>query len=265
MDKALVLRFVQDTQPEEWEKLVAHYTGFAEDTFFTQLEKALKDRGLLDVLRQGIKIVPGIKFSLCYFRPASGLEPKRVAEYEANILSVMKEVEYSEQARQSARCRAVRQRPAGRDDGGQEPPDRLDLPPCRAAVPDRPLAGRRAASDLQARRARPFRARRRQRVDDDAPCRTAGRGSCRSTGDAMAAPATRTSQGEFRVAYLYRSGEWGEAIFSRDVLLDVIGRFMHLEKRREAESDDLPALPAARRGAQDDRARAGESGRARTT
>lgn len=29
-------------------------------------------------------------------RPASALEPKRVAEYEANILSVMKEVEYSE-------------------------------------------------------------------------------------------------------------------------------------------------------------------------
>lgn len=48
------------------------------------------------MLRQGIKIVPGIKFALCYFRPASALEPKRVAEYEANILSVMKEVEYSE-------------------------------------------------------------------------------------------------------------------------------------------------------------------------
>ena len=95
MDKALVLRFIQDTQPDEWDKLTGHYTASAEDTFFKQLEKALKDRGLLDVLRQGIKIVPGIKFSLCYFRPASGLEPKRVAEYEANILSVMKEVEYS--------------------------------------------------------------------------------------------------------------------------------------------------------------------------
>ena len=28
---------------------------------------------------------------------------------------------------------------------------------------------------------------------------------------------------EFRVAYLYRSGEWGDAIFSRAVLLDVSG------------------------------------------
>ena|SRR5680860_1496345 len=96
MDKALVLRFVQDTQREEWSKLEAHYTASAEETFFTQLAKALKDRGLLDVLRQGIKIVPAIKFSLCFFQPASALEPKRVAEYEANILSVMKEVEYSQ-------------------------------------------------------------------------------------------------------------------------------------------------------------------------
>jgi len=95
MDRALVIEFIQSTQAPAWQKLVDHYTASAEATFFTQLEKALKSRGLLDVFRQGIKIVPGIKFSLCYFRPASGLEPKRVEEYEANILSVSDEVEYS--------------------------------------------------------------------------------------------------------------------------------------------------------------------------
>tara|TARA_R110001606_G_C14861022_1_gene588519 strand:+ start:102 stop:506 length:405 start_codon:yes stop_codon:yes gene_type:complete len=66
MDKALVVEFVQSTQSQAWKKLEDHYTASAETTFFTQLEKALKSRGLLDVLRQGIKIVPGIKFSLCY-------------------------------------------------------------------------------------------------------------------------------------------------------------------------------------------------------
>ena len=40
---------------------------------------------------------------------------------------------------------------------------------------------------------------------------------------------------EFRVAYLYRPGEWGEAIFSRAVMLDVIGQFMHLEATGKAE------------------------------
>ena len=96
MDKELVLRFVRESQPEEWDKLAAHYTISAEDTFFKQTVRALEKRGLLDVLRQGIKIVPGIKFSLCYFRPASSLEPKRIDEYRSNILSVMTEVEYSE-------------------------------------------------------------------------------------------------------------------------------------------------------------------------
>ena len=96
MDKVLVLRFVRDTQSEAWEKLSQHYTASAEDVFFKQLDKALKDRGLLDVLRKGIKIVPGIALSLCYFRPASALEPKRVVEYQANILSVMDELEYSQ-------------------------------------------------------------------------------------------------------------------------------------------------------------------------
>lgn len=96
MDRALVLRFIRSTQPEAWDKLTQHYTASAEDVFFRQLDKALKDRGLLDVLRKGIKIVPGIALNLCYFRPASALEPKRVVEYQANILSVMDEVEYSQ-------------------------------------------------------------------------------------------------------------------------------------------------------------------------
>jgi type I restriction enzyme R subunit len=42
MDKALVLRFVQSTQAEEWAKLAAHYTASAEETFFTQLAKLAK-------------------------------------------------------------------------------------------------------------------------------------------------------------------------------------------------------------------------------
>ena len=41
--------------------------------------------------------------------------------------------------------------------------------------------------------------------------------------------------GDFRVAYLYRAGEWGEAIFSRPVLLDIVGQFMHLQKHGKTE------------------------------
>ena len=67
VDRELVLRFVKETQPGEWRKLEAQYTTAAEAEFFKQLEKALKTRGTLDVLRHGIKLIPGIRFSLCFF------------------------------------------------------------------------------------------------------------------------------------------------------------------------------------------------------
>ena len=73
LDKALVLEFVQGTQRDEWAKLVAHYAGSAEDEFFKQLDRALKQRGTLDVLRNGLKLIPGLKFALCVFKPASRL------------------------------------------------------------------------------------------------------------------------------------------------------------------------------------------------
>ena len=69
LDRQLALEFVKSTQPDEWAKLKAHYTASAESEFFKNLEKALKTRSTLNVLRSGIKMIPGIKFSLCYFKP----------------------------------------------------------------------------------------------------------------------------------------------------------------------------------------------------
>jgi len=249
MDKALVLRFVRETQPDEWAKLEAHYTASAEDTFFKQLEKALKDRGLLDVLRQGIKIVPGIKFTLCYFRPASGLEPRRVAEYEANILSVMKEVEYS--AKHGNRLDVVlflnglpvvtieaKNLLTGSTFKHAEKQYKADRSPAGEPL----LSFKRGALVHFA-------------LDEDNVSMT----TRLQNGRTHFLPFNRGHEGgagnpdvedEFRVAYLYRSGVWGEAIFSRAVLLDVIGQFMHLEKDGKKEVMIFPRfqqLDAVRR------------------
>lgn len=234
MDKVLVLRFVQTTQPDEWVKLEGHYTTAAEDTFFKQLEKSLKDRGLLDVLRQGIKIVPGIKFALCYFRPASGLEPKRVAEYEANILSVMKEVEYSERH------------------GG-----RLDVSLFLNGLPVATMEAKNLLTGSNFRHAE--KQYRQDRSPAGEPLLTFKRGALvhfaldednvsmttrLQNGRTRFLPFNRGRDGgagnpdivdEFRVAYLYNSGEWGAAIFSRAVLLDIIGRFIHLDTSGKTE------------------------------
>ncbi len=249
MDKALVLRFVRDTQPDEWNKLEGHYTASAEETFFKQLDKGLKDRGLLDVFRQGLKIVPGIKFSLCYFRPASGLEPKRVAEYQANILSVMKEVEYS-----------------------QKNGNRLDIVLFLNGLPVATMEAKNLLTGSTFRHAE--RQYRTDRSPAGEPLLTFKRGALvhfafdednvsmttrLQNGKTRFLPFNRGRGGgagnedvqdEFRVAYLYRSGAWGEAIFSRAVLLDVIGQFIHLEVTGKSELMIFPRfqqLDAVRR------------------
>lgn len=249
MDRALVVRFIQQTQPEAWEKLVQHYATSAEDTLFTQLAKALKDRGLLDVLRKGIKIVPGIHFSLCYFRPASGLEPKRLEEYHANILSVMDEVEYSQKH------------------GG-----RLDVVLFLNGLPVATLETKNLLTGSTFRHAE--RQYRQDRSPAGEPLLTFKRGALvhfavdednvsmtthLQNGKTRFLPFNRGRDGgagnpdvddEFRVAYLYRAGEWGDAIFSRSVLLDVIGQFMHLEATGKSEAMIFPRfqqLDAVRR------------------
>lgn len=249
MDRALVLRFVQKTQAEAWDRLAAQYSSSAEDTFFKQLEKALKDRGPLDVMRKGIKIVPGIPFSLCYFRPASGLEPKRLVEYRANILSVMDEVEYSQKH------------------GG-----RIDVVLFVNGLPVVTLEAKNLLTGST------FRNAEKQYRDDRAPAGepllTFKRGALvhfaldednasmttrLQNGKTRFLPFNRGRDGgagnpdiddEHRVAYLYRSGIWGEAIFSRSVLLDIIGQFVHVEKNGKEEAMIFPRfqqLDAVRR------------------
>jgi len=249
VDRALALRFVQDTQAGEWAKLLAHYATSAEDTFFAQLGKALKDRGVLDVLRQGIKIVPGIQFRLCYFRPASALEPKRVAEYEANILSVMKEVEYSQ-----------------KNDG------RLDVVLFVNGLPFATIEAKNLLTGTTFRHAE--KQYRQDRSPAGEPLLTFKRGALvhfaldednvsmttrLQNGKTRFLPFNRGRnggagnsdvEGDFRVAYLYRPGPWGDAIFSRAVLLDIIGRFIHLETAGKTETLIFPRfqqLDAVRR------------------
>lgn len=234
MDRALVLRFLQTTQPEEWAKLVTHYATSAEDTLFTQLTRALKDRGLLDVLRSGLKIVPGIRFALCFFRPASGIEPKRLAEFEANILSVMDEVEYSQKH------------------GG-----RLDVVLFLNGLPVATIEAKNLLTGSTFRHAE--RQYRTDRSPAGEPLLTFKRGALvhfaldednvsmttrLQNGKTRFLPFNRGRDGgagnpdvpgEFRIAYLYSDGPWGEAIFVRRVLLDILGRFMHLEANGKSE------------------------------
>ena len=234
MDTKMLLGFIQQTQPEAWEKLRQHYTSSAADEFFKQLVKALKNRGMLDVLRKGIKMVPGIVFSLCYFRPASGLEPKRISEYEANRLSVMPEVVYS-----------------------LSHGNRIDVVLFLNGLPIITIEAKNIPTGSNFRHAE--RQYKNDRSPAGEPLLTFKRGALvhfaldednvsmttnLRNGKTYFLPFNRGRNGgagnpdlddEHRIAYLYQSGDWGQAIFSRDVLLDVIGQFMHLEVTGKSE------------------------------
>ncbi len=102
LDRELLLRVVRETQPEAWERLERQYGVRAEAELLRQVERSLKDVGTLLTLRRGVTVIPNIRVKLCHFRPASGLNPELERLYEANVLSVMRQVRYSAKDEQKA-------------------------------------------------------------------------------------------------------------------------------------------------------------------
>ena len=92
--------FILATQPKEWQKLKAHYRSEVESRFLRRLAREIEARGVLNVLRQGIKD-SGCKFNLAYFRPASGLNEEIQRLYRANIFSVIRQLRYSDKHEKS--------------------------------------------------------------------------------------------------------------------------------------------------------------------
>ncbi|MFO0795199.1 MAG: type I restriction endonuclease [Candidatus Brocadiaceae bacterium] len=93
-DKKAVLSFIRTSQPKEWDKLKSYYKDDAENKFIQRLFKELDLRGMLDVIRHGITD-SGVKFKLAYFKPDSKLNPETLELYKLNKLSVTRQVHFS--------------------------------------------------------------------------------------------------------------------------------------------------------------------------
>ena len=93
-DKGAVLAFLKATQPQAWEKLSGIHGESAEAKLTQRLFKELDNRGMLDVLRHGI-IDYGVRFKLAYFKPSSGLNPETIELYRQNVLTVTRQLHYS--------------------------------------------------------------------------------------------------------------------------------------------------------------------------
>lgn len=95
MDNALLFRFLRESQPKEWDKLVSkHGAVNAEINFLKRLHKDLDTHGMLHLLRKGIVDAPA-KFDLVFFQPASGMNQTDAENYKRNILSITRQVRYS--------------------------------------------------------------------------------------------------------------------------------------------------------------------------
>ncbi len=94
LDISILLKFIQETQKEEWDKLSLIHGNEVEKKFLYRLNQELENRGMLDVLRNGITDY-GKKFKLAYFKPVSRLNPETQKLYDKNILTVTRQVHYS--------------------------------------------------------------------------------------------------------------------------------------------------------------------------
>lgn len=94
MDKELVLEFVKISQPKSWEKLTVQYGNEVDNEFLKRLDNEIEKRGLLSVFREGITD-RGVLFKLAFWKPQNKLNPDSWKDYDANIMSVMRQVKYS--------------------------------------------------------------------------------------------------------------------------------------------------------------------------
>ncbi|KKL11552.1 hypothetical protein LCGC14_2544690, partial [marine sediment metagenome] len=95
-----VIEFIKTTQETEYEKLTQQYGADADSKLQKRLSNELSSRGVIDVLRNGIKD-RGASFSLIYFEPKSGLNLEHRAKYLQNRFSIVRQLHYSKDSEKS--------------------------------------------------------------------------------------------------------------------------------------------------------------------
>src|SRR5680860_749474 len=96
LDTVELFRFIELTQGSEWEKLVKARGGdeeLAYRKFAQRLVQQIDERGTVDVLRHGIRD-QNVEFRLSYSQPAFGVTPALVAHYDANRLTVTRQLPF---------------------------------------------------------------------------------------------------------------------------------------------------------------------------
>ena len=221
LDPALVLGFIQATQAPLWQGLQQIHGPATETVVLDHLVKELDTKGLLKVLRQGFKCY-GKTLRVAVFAPSNTLNTQTLAQYAQNQLTVTRQLFYSTAHHKS-----------------------LDLVlfvnglPVLTAELKNALTGQTAAdAKAQYKKDRDgreliFEFKKRALVHfaidtDEAWMCTRLSGEQThflpfNQGNAGRAGNPPAANGGHRTAYLWRQ------VWQRDSLLDILGRFMHLQ------------------------------------
>lgn len=89
-----VLDFVKTTQPKTWERHKQNYNGDSDHQFLKRLSQELDKHGMLEIIRNGFKD-RGVKFELCFKQPNNALNDDIIELYKQNRLIAVRQLHYS--------------------------------------------------------------------------------------------------------------------------------------------------------------------------
>ncbi|WP_461207610.1 type I restriction endonuclease subunit R [Clostridium sp. DL1XJH146] len=93
IDVDQLFSFLETTQEKSVNRLKEIYKTNYRMKVLTNLDRELKTRGSIDVIKHGIKDY-GVKLQLAYFKPPTNLNPDQFILYKQNIVSVTEELAY---------------------------------------------------------------------------------------------------------------------------------------------------------------------------
>ena len=226
VDTGEMFRFIGDTQVASWNRLIELYGGqdTAQRQFAQRVAAEVDARGVLDVLRQGVRD-RGVLINLAYFRPGHTLATDALAEYDANVLTVARQVHYSVRHPNRSLDLAlfvnglpVATAELKNPNSGQNADDAIEQ--YRRRDPSEVFLGNRAVVHFAVDPDRAFVATRLNGRDTQFLPFNIGSAGPGVSGGAGNPPA---ASGSYGVAYLW------EQIWQRDNWLEILRRFVHVQ------------------------------------
>jgi hypothetical protein len=142
LDTVELFTFIELTQGDEWGKLVKAHGGEedrARQRFTQRLAEQIDERGTVDVLRHGVRD-QSVDMRLSYRKPAFGVAAELVAHYDANRLTVTRQLPYDPESNKTIDlCLFLNGIPVGKSHGGPFPGQASGLSTILMSGIDTPL------------------------------------------------------------------------------------------------------------------------------